>query len=201
MSIIKRPSWDETHMMDAILSATRSSCLIRAVGASLVRDNRVIASGYNGAPSKIKSCLETGECFYQRIAWEDHKKGLGDYEELKESRKFLCIASHGEVNALSQCTKYGPSSVGSVLYITNLPCPSCTRNEILAKGVIGVKVWKGYLSNNLLTLDEKRATEALLLEAGVPLSYVTLTEKRMKEIFALMLSVGERSSYKFNPDK
>lgn len=199
MKNIKRPSWDEAHMFDAIRAATRSSCLIRPVGAVLVRDNRVIASGYNGAPPKIKSCLDNGECFYQRIAFEDSKKGLGDYAQLKEERKFLCIAAHGEVNALSQCAMYGPSSLGSTLYITNLPCPSCTRNEILSKGIVGVKVWKEYLSNSLLTLDEKTATENLLKEARVPLEYVPLSNERMKEIFSLMLLVGERTSYQFVP--
>jgi dCMP deaminase len=199
MSSIIRPTWDEIHMVDAIRVATRSSCLVRPVGASLVRGNRVIASGYNGAPPGIKSCLDLGECFYQRIAFEDSKRGLGTYERLKEERKPLCIAVHAEVNALSQCAKYGPSSAGSTLYITNLPCPTCTRNEILAKGVVGVKVWKGYLANPLLTLDEKTATENLLKQANVPLMYVDLTQERMKEIFSLMLTVGDRTDYVFQP--
>lgn len=198
---IRRPSWDESHMFDAIRAATRSSCLIRAVGAVLVKNNRVIASGYNGAPSNVKSCLDNGECFYQRIAFEDSKKGLGDYERLKEEKKFLCLAAHGEVNALSQCAMYGPSSVGATLYITNLPCPSCARNEVLAKGIVCVKVWKDYLSNKVFTLDEKTATENLLKEARVKLEYVNLSEERMKEIFSLMLVVGERTSYSFDINK
>ena len=199
MDTKRRPTWDEIHMIDAIRVATRSSCLIRPVGASLVRDNRVIASGYNGAPPGIVSCLDTGECFYQRVAFEDSKKGLGEYETLKEMRKPLCIAVHAEVNALSQCAKYGPSSVGATLYITNLPCPMCTRNEILAKGVRAVKVWKGYLANPLLTLDEKTATERLLQESGVALLYVDLSKERMQEIFSQMLSVGDRTDYVFEP--
>lgn len=198
MSKIRRPSWDESHMFEAIRAATRSSCLVRAVGAALVRDNRVIATGYNGAPPKIKSCLDSGECFYQRIAFEDSKKGLGTYEQLKEERKYLCIAAHAECNTLSQCANFGPSSSGAVLYITNLPCPTCTRNEILSKGIIGVKVWKEYLSNQIFTLDEKTATENLLKEAGIPLSYISISEERMREIFSLMLVVGERTDYQFN---
>jgi dCMP deaminase len=199
MTTIRRPTWDEIHMLDAIRVSTRSSCLVRPVGASLVRENRVIASGYNGAPPGIKNCLDLGECFYQRIAFEDSKKGLGSYEQLKEERKPLCIAVHAEVNAQSQCAKYGPSSVGSTLYITNMSCPTCTRNEILAKGVVGVKVWKSYLANPILTLDEKTATENLLEQAGVPLSYVDLSEERMREIFSLMLSAGNRTDYIFQP--
>jgi dCMP deaminase len=187
-------------MMDAIRVATRSSCLVRMVGASLVRDNRVIASGYNGAPPGIKSCVDTGECFYQRVAFEDAKKRLGDYETLKELRKTLCIAVHAEVNALAQCALHGTSSKGATLYITNMPCPTCARNEILAKGVAEVRVWKPYLTNPLLTLDESTATTRLLEEGRVPVSYVSLSEERMKEIFSLMLSVGGRTSYKFQPE-
>jgi dCMP deaminase len=201
MTEIKRPTWDESHMFDAIRVATRSSCLVRAVGAVLVKNNRVIASGYNGAPAKIKSCLDCGECFYQRIAFEDSERGLGSYERLKEERKNLCIAAHAEVNALAQCTIYGPLSLDSVLYITNFPCPTCTRNEILTKGISSVKVWKEYLSNPLLVLDEKTATENLLKEADIPLEYVSLSEERMKEIFSLMLCVGERTDYLFYPRK
>ena len=199
MSQITRPTWDEIHMLDAIRVATRSSCLVRPVGASLVRDNRIISSGYNGAPPKIKSCLELGECFYQRVAYEDSQKGLGSYEELKEARKHLCIAVHAEVNACSQCSKFGPSSSGATLYTTNFPCPTCARNEILAKGIIAVKVWKGYLANPLLTLDEKTAAENLFKEAKVPLSYVDLSEERIKEISVLMLAVGNRTDYIFKP--
>jgi dCMP deaminase len=200
-SCSSRPSWDEIHMLDAIRVATRSSCLVRAVGASLVRNNRVIASGYNGAPPEVVNCLQMEECFYQHIAFEDSKKGLGNYEDLKEMRKPLCIAVHAEVNALSQCAMYGISSIGATLYITNIPCPTCTRNEILAKKLKEVKVWKGYLENPLLTLDEKTATEDLLQQAGIPLIYVELSQERMKEIFATMLSVGDRTSYKFDPNK
>lgn len=200
MITIERPSWDEAHMFAAIRVATRSSCLVRAVGAVLVKNNRVIASGYNGAPPNIKSCLDTGECFYQRIAFEDSKKGLGVYEQLKETRKHLCVAAHAEVNALSQCASFGPSSLGSTLYITNFPCPTCTRNEILAKGIVAVKVWKEYLSNPIFTLDEKTASENLLKEAKVVLEYVPLSEGRMMEIFSLMLAVGERTGYQFDPN-
>jgi dCMP deaminase len=196
---IRRPSWDEIHMLDAIRVATRSSCLVRAVGASLVRDNRVIASGYNGAPPGIRTCLDIGECFYQRIAFEDSKKGLGTYDQLKEQHKHLCLAVHGEVNALSQCTKFGPSSVGATLYITNLPCPTCTRNEVLAKGVAAVKVWREYLSNPSMALDERKATERLLEEARVPLEYVELSEERILEIAQLMCGVGKRTVYQFSP--
>ena len=91
------------------------------------------------------------------------------------------------------------SSVNKVAVSYTHLCPTCTRNEILAKGVSAVKVWKGYLANPLLTLDEKTATERLLQEAGVALLYVDLSKERMQEIFSQMLSVGDRTDYVFEP--
>ena len=198
-SQIERPTWDELHMLAAMLPATRSSCLIRAVGAAIVRDNRVIAAGYNGAPNGIKSCLDTSECYYQAIAWQDHKTGHGKFEDLKEMRKLHCLAVHAEVNAQSQLTKFGPSSIGATLYITNVPCPACARNEIIIKGIVEVKVWKEYLKNTLITIDEARETERLLSEAKIPLSFVHLPHERIGEICQLLFSVGMRTSYKFQP--
>lgn len=196
---ISRPSWDESHMMVAILAATRGSCLKRAVGAALVKGKRVIASGYAGAAPGVKNCLELGTCFYEEVAFQDSKKGLGRFEDLKERRKFLCLAVHAEANALAQCARFGISSEGATLYVTNFPCPACVQNEILAKGVHGVKVWKQYLSNPLITLDEKKASERMLLSAGVSIEEVELSEKRIIEISQTMLMVGNRTGYEFKP--
>lgn len=197
---ITRPTWDESFMMVAILAATRGSCLKRAVGAALVKGKRVIASGYAGAAPGVKNCLELGFCFYEDVAHQDSKKGLGDFNSLKEQRKFLCLAVHAEANALAQCARYGVSSEGAVLYVTNYPCPSCVQNEILAKGLSGVMVWKEYLSNPLITLDEKRASQRMLLSAGVSIGEVDLSNDRIKQISEIMTMVGSRTGYDYKPD-
>lgn len=201
VSGIVRPNWDELHMLHAILAATRGSCLKRAVGAALVKGKRVIASGYAGAAPGVKNCLELGTCFYEDVAYQDSKKGLGDFSVLKEQRKYLCLAVHAEANALAQCARFGVSSEGAVLYVTNYPCPSCVQNEILAKGVAGVKVWKQYLSNPLITMDEKRASERMLLSAGVSIEEVELSEERIVAVSQMMLVVGNRTGYEFKPSE
>ena len=63
-----RPSWDERFMVEAILAATRHTCLKRGVGAILVKDKHTLTSGYNGAASGITSCRDLGYCYYEELA-------------------------------------------------------------------------------------------------------------------------------------
>lgn len=192
----KRPSWDEMFMIHAILAGVRSSCLIRHVGASLVIGKRVVASGYNGAPKNVITCLEKGECYYQRIAYNDSQKGLGDFKILKEERKQFCSAIHAEQNALDQCWDFGLKPKGSVLYSTNFPCPGCVKSIIQAE-VAKVVVWKDYLRNPLLTEDEYGVATHWLSQAGVKVCKMDLSKERIGEIFSLALSVGDRTLYQF----
>ena len=194
-----RPSWDESFMIQAIISATRSSCLVRQVGAVLVRDKRIIASGYNGAPPDVETCLHTGVCFYQNLAYQDSLKGLGTYEILKEQRKDCCNAVHAEKNALTQCSRYGVSASGCVLYLTNFPCPGCVRDTIIPNEIKEIVVWKSYLQNKLLTMDEYEIAKFWLQQKGIKVRKFDLSEERMKEIFTSALMVGNRLSYRFSP--
>ena len=192
-----RPTWDEFHMLTAIVTATRSSCLVRQVGAALVKDKRIIASGYNGAPPSVESCLDTQVCFYQNLAHEDHLKGLGLYEELKEQRKEFCSAIHAEKNAVNQCTIHGVDPRGASLFITNFPCPGCVRDVIIPTSISEVVVWKEYLRNKLLTMDEYEVSNFWLRQKGISVRKMELSSSRMQEIFAMALMVGGRSSYQF----
>lgn len=194
-----RPTWDEAHMVQAIMAATRSSCLVRGVGANLVRDNRSTATGYNGAGPGITTCLETQVCFYQDLAYQDSLKGHGTYEVLKEQRKDCCCAAHAEVNAFAQCSLMGIRAEGCILYITNFPCPGCVRDHIVPNRIKEVVVWKHYLSNPLITMDELRLSQYWLGQAKIPHRMLNLTEERLKEIFALAMLVGERLPYQFVP--
>lgn len=194
-----RPTWDESHMLQAIIAATRSSCLVRHVGATLVKDKRVIASGYNGAPPDVETCLETKVCFYQNLAHEDSLKNLGAFDVLKEQRKDFCSAIHAEKNAFNQCTLRGVSPEGADLYITNFPCPGCVRDVIIPNKINGIIVWKEYLRNKLLTMDEYEVSKLWLERAGVKVRKLDFPKERMMEIFSYALEVGERTSYKFIP--
>lgn len=194
-----RPSWDESFMVQAILAATRGSCLVRYVGAVLVRDKRIIASGYNGAPPGVETCLETEVCFYQDLAYQDSLKGLGTYEVMKEQRKSFCSAVHAEMNAKNQCSKFGISAAGSSLFVTSYPCPGCVKDVIIPNALSEVVVWQDYLSNPLLTMDEYAVSEYWLKQAKIPVRKLDLSHERLQEIFALALSVGTRLPYRFVP--
>lgn len=199
----KRPEWDEIFMVHAILAGTRSSCLKRQVGAVLVKDRvkekRVIASGYNGAPPDVTTCLKTGECFYEALAYKDSINGnnVGPFEVLREERKIFCVAVHAEKNAINQCSIHGISAVGSSLYITNFPCPQCVRDSIIPNRIEHVFVWKEYLQNKLLTLDEYSLSRYWLAEAGIGITKMLLSQERVREIFELAFLVGNRLPYKF----
>jgi dCMP deaminase len=197
----ERPSWGEMFMLHAILAGVRSSCLKRQVGAVLERNKRIIASGYNGAPPKVSTCLETKVCFYEDLAYQDSLKGIGSLESLKEERKIFCSAVHAEKNAFNQCSNHGVSAVGANLYITNFPCPGCVRDVIIPNQIEHVFVWKEYLQNKILTHDEYSLSKYWLGEAGIGITKMLLTQDRVKEIFATALMVGNRLPYQFDVPK
>jgi dCMP deaminase len=199
MHTIERPSWDERFMMDAIGAATRSSCLLRQVGAALVLDKHVIASGYNGAPPDTESCLDTGVCYYQDMAYRNSVKIGRSYEDLKEEHKQFCKAIHAEKNAFNQCTRRGISPEGAKLYITNFPCPPCVRDVVIPNKISEIVIWKDYLNNPLLDDDEYSVSKRWLDEARIPIRKMDLSEGRIMQIATLMISVGGRLSYKFAP--
>ncbi|MFA6016988.1 MAG: dCMP deaminase family protein [Patescibacteria group bacterium] len=125
---IKRPSWDEYFMMMADVAKKRADCTRRQVGAIIVRDFRIISTGYNGTPHKIKNCSEGGCLRCQR-----RDRGEIEGHEYEES----CVCIHAEQNAIIQAALHGSSTNGSTLYTTANPCSSCAK--ILANaGIIKV---------------------------------------------------------------
>ncbi len=114
-----RPGWDEYFLEIAKLVSKRSTCLRRKVGALVVKDRRILATGYNGTPSGIKHCLETG-CMRDKL-----KIPSGERHE-------LCRGLHAEQNVLLQASLHGVSLKGSTIYVTNQPCIICTKMIINA---------------------------------------------------------------------
>ena len=125
-----RPSWDEYFLEVARLVAKRATCLRRKVGAVLVKDKRILATGYNGAPSGLKHCIDIG-CLRQKL-----KIPSGERHE-------LCRALHAEQNALIQASLYGISVKNSILYATTQPCVICAKMLINA-GIKEVVMADGY---------------------------------------------------------
>ncbi len=117
---MKRPSWDDYFMEMTKLTATRSSCLRRHVGAVLVKETRVIATGYNGAPAGVTHCEVTG-CLRQKLNVPSGQ------------RHELCRGLHAEQNAIIQAALYGVSTEGATIYCTTKPCSICTKMIINAK--------------------------------------------------------------------
>jgi len=195
MKDFQRPNWDEFFMFQAIACATRHSCLKRGVGAVVVKNKRIIGTGYNGAAAGLQSSKDIGECYYESLACEEANTNNRDLAQTKEIFKIYCLAVHAEANAMSQCDRN--DARGSILYITNFPCPKCVQDVVIINGVSAIKVWKEYLTDYTLTIDEKRASERKLLEAGIAVSYIKMTNDRIMEIARYMMTVGERTNYQF----
>lgn len=114
-----RPSWDEYFMELTAVVASRSTCLRRRVGAIVVRDKRILATGYNGAPSGLAHCLDVG-CLREQM-------GIPSGE-----RQELCRGLHAEQNAIIQAGLHGVSLRDGTLYVTLAPCATCTKMIINA---------------------------------------------------------------------
>ncbi len=150
----ERPSWDEYFMTIAKEVATRSTCLRRHVGAILVKDKRILATGYNGAPKKIEHCAITG-CIREQMNIPS-----GERHE-------ICRALHAEQNALLQAATYGVKIEGATVYCTTQPCVMC------AKMLINVGVKKIYV---LESYPDPLAL-SLLEEANIEIEYFEINEE------------------------
>lgn len=139
----KRPSWDQYFMNVADVVASRASCLRRNVGAVLVKDKQIIATGYNGPPKGHPTCDELGGC-------------LRDLAKVPSGQRFeISRAVHAEQNAISQAAENGISTKGATLYCTTYPCILCIRTIINA----GIKkvIYKEYYPDDGTTDIAKRS--------------------------------------------
>lgn len=115
----ERPSWDEYFMTLADEVATRTTCLRRAVGAIIVKEKRILATGYNGVPTGLRHCSVT-RCLREKLGVPSGQ------------RHEICRGLHAEQNALLQAARYGIDIEGSSIYITTQPCVVCAKMLINA---------------------------------------------------------------------
>ncbi len=148
---MNRPTWEEYFMEITRLVAKRATCLRRQVGAVLVMDKQLLATGYNGAPSGLAHCLEVG-CLRE-------KNNIPSGE-----RHELCRGIHAEQNAIIQAAFHGVRIQGATLYCTNLPCVICTKMLINA-GIKEIIYESGYADD---------LTREMLLEARIPVRQFSL---------------------------
>ena len=113
-----RPSHNETMMMICEAVAERSTCLNRKVGAVICIDDRVVSTGYNGAPKGHPHCIESGFCLRAGCA---HGEGLD-----------LCPAAHAEQNAIASAARTGVTTKGGTMYCTTRPCSWCAKLIVCA---------------------------------------------------------------------
>lgn len=163
---MERITWDQFFMAQSHLLALRSTCTRLAVGATIVREKRIIAGGYNGSISGDEHCIEKG-CYVV----DNH-----------------CVRTvHAETNALLQCAKYGTPANGADLYVTHFPCLPCTKTIIQA-GIRNVYYATDY-KNNPYALE-------LFEKAGVNVVYVPFDEKKIDflkdEKFSLSVEMLEK---------
>lgn len=125
--------WDHRFMDLARLVATWSSCIApgRNIGCVIVRDKRVITTGYNGAPAGMRTCKEKGECLRRKLGIPSG------------TRAEICYAIHAEQNAIIQAAKLGVSIEGATLYCTHQPCSLCAK-MIVNAGIRRVVYEQGY---------------------------------------------------------
>ncbi len=125
--------WDERMMGMAKLVSTWSSCykVNRKVGAVIVKDKRILTTGYNGAGSGISSCVDRGFCLREQM---NIPSG---------TRHEICYAVHAEQNAIIQAAKLGVSVQGATLYCTHQPCSICAK-MIINSGITRVVFDEGY---------------------------------------------------------
>jgi dCMP deaminase len=141
-----RPSWDEYFVDIARQVATRSTCLRRHVGAVIVRDKYILATGYNGAPRGLPHCAETG-CLRARL-------GIPSGQ-----RQEICRGLHAEQNAIIQAALHGVSVDGGTIYCTHQPCVTCAK-MIINSGIRRVVYVNPY---------PHELAQDMLAEAGVQL--------------------------------
>jgi len=142
-----RPSWDEYFVEIARQVATRSTCLRRNVGALIVRDKRILSTGYNGAPRGLEHCDVAG-CLREKL-------GIPSGQ-----RQEICRGLHAEQNAIIQAALHGVSVEGGAIYVTHQPCITCAK-MIINSGIVRVVCANAYP-------DE--LARQMLDEAGVELS-------------------------------
>lgn len=148
-----RPSWEDYFMGITALVAKRSTCRRRSVGAIIVKNKRILTTGYNGAPSSIKHCIEVG-CLREEL-----NIASGERHE-------LCRGIHAEQNAIIQAALHGVSIKGSTLFCTNLPCSICAK-MIINAGIRKIYYLSGYADP---------LSEEMLKEAAVEVEKVKDTQ-------------------------
>ena len=148
--------WDHRFMEMAQLVSTWASCYQeeRKVGAVIVKDKRVMTTGYNGAPAGVSTCVERGECLRKKLGIPSG------------TRHEMCYAVHAEQNAVIQAARIGVALSGATLYCTHQPCVICAK-IIINAGITRVVFAEGYPDEFALSLFKEAGVQIERVEATV----------------------------------
>ena len=138
--------WDVRFMELTEQVGSWASCIRRKVGAVIVRDNRVMTTGYNGASAGVKSCVEKGGCIREKLGIPSG------------TRHEICYAAHAEQNAIIQAARYGINIDGATLYCTHQPCGICAK-MIINAGIKRVVYKDGYPDEFSMQLFNEAGTK------------------------------------------
>lgn len=145
----KRIPWNQYFMLQALLLSLRSTCTRLSVGAILVRDQRMIAGGYNGSVAGDKHCIDEG-CYVV----DGH-----------------CLRTiHAEMNAILQCAKFGIQTEGSEIYVTDFPCLQCTK-MLLQAGVKKIYYLRNY-HNDPYALELLKLKKVAIEQVKIDQEYI-----------------------------
>ena len=151
MVITSRPTWDEYFVSITRQVATRSTCLRRKVGAIIVKDKRILTTGYNGAPMGVRNCIDIGTCLREEL-------GVPSGE-----RHEICRGLHAEQNALLQASYHGVQIRGSYIYTTTQPCVLCAK-MIINCGIKRIYYFEDYPDPLAMELLEESGVESIRLD-------------------------------------
>lgn len=153
----QRPSWDEYFLLMAKLAATRSTCLAFPVGAVIVKDRQVLATGYNGSPSGSAHCTSQGYCY----------DGVHNCAESKLPSR----AVHAEANAIAQAARHGIATDGATIYVTLEPCLSCLK-LIISAGIREV-----FYETSFNSGEKALVRDTFIRESLVTLNQIAISEE------------------------
>lgn len=190
LRVTDRPDWNEYFMAVAEVVALRSTCYNRKVGSVIVRDKRIVASGYNGAAAGNTSCFELNYCERkQRKADEPliPEEHAGKYEtdefvmsrldELGKHRsQRFCRAMHSEANAINQAARQGIPIEGADMYVTLEPCENCTK-QIISSQLNHVYIGRPYRDSDKFDSDLSQSLTAAMLQSNTSFEFLHVSDR------------------------
>lgn len=169
MTLSSRPTWDEYFLMLAKLAATRSTCLAFPVGAVVVKNKQVLATGYNGPPSGSAHCTTQGYCY----------PGL---DSCDASKTMPSRAVHAEANAIAQAARHGISTENASIYVTLEPCLYCLK-LLISAGIREVFYETSFNSGSSIIVRDLFIQENL-----VTLKQITLSSQTAEKAASFLLN-------------